>query len=59
MKAGKKWALLFGVATGAAVALMTFGKATKKNRNLIIKKRTETSEPSKNDHYDDSEIHYV
>ena len=59
MKAGKKWAILFGVATGAAVALMTFGKSTKKNRNVAIKKRTEKNEYSRQDDYDDSDMNYV
>lgn len=54
MKTGKKIALLFGVATGAAVALMAFGKTGKKTKNLTSKKKTEIQNLG-----DDSDINYV
>lgn len=59
MKTSKKLALVLGVATGAAVALMTFGKTGKKNRNLTVKKRTDSNEITSTDDYSDSDFYYI
>ena len=58
MKTGKKLALMFGVATGAAVALMAFGKAGKRARNYFVKKESIANHDG-SDLYDESDINYT
>lgn len=53
MKTGKKLALFFGLATGAAVALMAFGKSGKTTKKFVTKKRSEVKA------LDDNDMNYV
>ncbi len=57
MKTTKKLALLFGVATGAAVAVMAFGKTGKKTKNLLVKKEAEVKSLEKDPF--DGEVNYI
>ncbi|QSE97754.1 hypothetical protein [Fulvivirga lutea] len=59
MKTGKKLALLFGLATGAAVAFMAFGKTGKKVRSSVVKKASELDNKGKTDLYDESDVNYT
>lgn len=59
MNTVKKLALLFGVATGAAVTIMAFGKNGKKARNYFLKKDSENSKRRKLEINDDDEVNYV
>ncbi len=53
MKTTKKLALLFGVAAGAAVALMAFGKTGKKTRNVLTKRDAEVKSADLDQHNND------
>lgn len=59
MNTVKKLALIFGVATGAAVTIMALGKPGKKVKSYFHKKdaRNLSSESLKSN--DDSEVNYV
>ncbi|MEQ8242394.1 MAG: hypothetical protein RIB54_14400 [Fulvivirga sp.] len=59
MKTGKKIALFLGIATGAAVAVMTLGKTSKKNRNIASRSVSKSGDKKDLNSLDDSDINYV
>ena len=59
MKTGKKIALFLGIATGAAVAVMTLGKTNKKNRNIASRSVSKSSDKNEASGFDDSDVNYI
>lgn len=59
MKTGKKIALFLGIATGAAVAVMTLGKTNKKNRNIASRSVSKSGDKKDLNSLDDSDMNYV
>ena len=59
MKTGKKIALFLGIATGAAVAVMTLGKTNKKNRNIASRSISKSGDKKDLSSLDDSDMNYI
>lgn len=59
MNTVKKLALIFGVATGAAVTIMALGKPGKKARTYFQKKEGKNLSHQNFESKDDSEVNYV
>ncbi len=60
MNTGKKLAIFLGLATGAAVAVMAFGRTGKKiTKNILAKRETKVEETKKANDTEESEINYI
>lgn len=59
MKTGKKIALFLGIATGAAVAVMTLGKTNKKNRNIANRSVSKSNDKDDSNGFEDTDVNYI
>jgi len=59
MKTSKKIALFLGVATGAAVAMMTISKTSKNLRNTATRSVSKSSDKKIIGTLDDTEVNYI